>query len=99
MLTTYSFIYRKLKKGRNRIHSQAHSTATLVTNEKKLGQGNAVGPGPNMTIGNPMSTLQSGSVSSLSNGGGGTTMLAGSLERDAQRERENYTATVRSKNM
>lgn len=68
-----------------------------MTNEKKLGKGNAVGPvANNMTIGNPISTLQSGSVSSLSNGGGGTTMLAGSLERDAQRERDNYTATVRS---
>lgn len=83
---------RKLKKGRNRIHSQAHSTTTLVTAEKKLGKGNAVGPaGPNMTIGNPISNLHSGSISSLSNG------TMGMMERDAQRERDNYTATVRSK--
>lgn len=50
-----------------------------------------------MTIGNPISTLHNGSVSSLSNGAGGTTTLAGTLDRNVQRERENYTATVRSK--
>lgn len=87
-----------MDKGRNRIHSQAHSTATLVTNnDKKYGKNNAVGPIVGPTIGNPISALHSGSVSSLSNGAGGTTTLAGSLDRDVQRERDNYTATVRSK--
>lgn len=84
-----------MKKGRNRIHSQAHSTATLVTNEKKLGKASAVSSvGANMTIGNPISNMHSGSISSLSNGN--TTSLAVALDRDAQRERDNYTATVRS---
>lgn len=92
----YLFLFdRKLKKGRNRIHSQAHSTATLMTNENKLGKANSVGPGgANMTIGNPISNMHSGSISSLSNGN--TTMLGAALDRDVQRERDNYTATVRS---
>lgn len=91
-----NLFFRKLKKGRNRIHSQAHSTATLMSADKQFGKNNSVGPA-NMTIGNPISTLHSsGSVSSL-NGAGGTSILAGSLDRDAQRERDNYTATVRSK--
>lgn len=68
-----------------------------MTSEKKFGKSNVVVPEPNMTIGNPISTLHSGSVSSLSNGGGGTTVLAGTMDRDPQRERDNYTATVRSK--
>lgn len=90
----YLFIFdRKLKKGRNRIHSQAHSTATLMTNENKLGKANSVGPGgANMTIGNPISNMHSGSISSLSNGN----TMGAALDRDVQRERDNYTATVRS---
>lgn len=69
----------------------------MTTEEKKLGKGNQVGPGVNMTIGNPISNMHGGSISSLSNGN--TSILASSLDRDPQRERDNYTATVRSKDI
>lgn len=52
--------------------------------------------GGNMALGSPINT-HGGSGSSIS--AGASTIIAASLEREAQREREkeNYTATVRSK--
>lgn len=48
--------------------------------------------GNNLIIGNPINT-HGGSNSSIS--AGASTILAASLEREAQKERENYTATVK----
>lgn len=88
------WLYSKSPKGsRNRIHSEAHSSATLVGNEKKVGKGTMVDASQNMTIGNPISGLHSGPLGRMSPG---TTILASTLDREAQRERDNYTATVRS---
>lgn len=78
-----------MPKSRNRVHSQAHSTATLVSNEKN----GVKAAHPNMPIGNPINNAHSGSGSSLN----ASTILAATMDREAQRERDNYTATVRSK--
>jgi len=83
---------RKKPKSRNRVHSHSHSTASaanLVSHEK------GIMGGGNITLGAPMNA-HGGSGSSIS--AGASTILAASLEREAQRERErdNYTATVRS---
>lgn len=80
----------------SRVHSQTHSTTSgvnLMTHEYHKGANVMHLPGNNLTIGNPMNT-HGGSGSSLS--AGASTILAASLEREAQKERENYTATVRN---
>ncbi|GAB0090678.1 protocadherin Fat 1 [Sergentomyia squamirostris] len=96
-LSIYIYKSKNLKTA-NRIHSQSNSTtsaANLVSNEKQAGGGLQLAGG-NMTLGNPIGSGHGGSGSSLS--AGASTILAASLEREAQRDRErdNYTATVRS---
>lgn len=98
--------------GRNRVHSQDHSATSaskLVANGENSTSING-GPNdihaiknPNLRLANPLTSLSTlnnnhlnGSGSSLS--AGASTILAATLEREAQRDRdmENYTATVRS---
>lgn len=89
-----SLIYRR--KPMSRVHSQTHSNTSgvnLMTHEHHKGSAGLHVGGNNLTIGNPMNT-HGGSGSSIS--AGASTILAASLEREAQRERENYTATVRN---
>lgn len=98
--------------GRNRVHSQDHS-ATSASKLVANGEHSAAVNGgnndihtmknPNLRLANPLTSLSTlnnnhlnGSGSSLS--AGASTILAATLEREAQRDRdmENYTATVRS---
>lgn len=77
----------------SRVHSHTHSTTSgvnLMTHEYHSGSSHLAGN--NSIIGNPINNL-GGSNSSLS--AGASTILAASLEREAQKERENYTATVK----
>lgn len=100
--------------GRNRVHSQDHSATSaskLVTANGGETTSAANGSSnihaiknPNLRLANPLTSLSTlnnnnhlnGSGSSLS--AGASTILAATLEREAQRDRdmENYTATVRS---
>lgn len=109
-----SYIYKQKDpklSGRNRVHSTDHSTATsaskLVGEHLPALNGNSdihAIKNPNLRLVNPLTTLSTlntnnnlnGSGSSLS--AGASTILAATLEREAQRDRdmENYTATVRS---
>lgn len=107
-----TYIYKQKEPkltGRNRVHSQDHSATSaskLVANGDNgpnVNGGNDIHAlkNPNLRLANPLSTLNNnnhlnGSGSSLS--AGASTILAATLEREAQRDRdmENYTATVRS---
>lgn len=98
--------------GRNRVHSHDHSATSaskLVANGEHSGAANGNSDihalkNPNLRLANPLTSLSTlnnnnhlnGSGSSLS--AGASTILAATLERESQRDRdmENYTATVRS---
>lgn len=104
----------KIIGGRNRVHSQDHSATSaskLVVgsngdNMPAVNGGSDIHAikNPNLRLANPLTSLSTlnnnnhlnGSGSSLS--AGASTILAATLEREAQRDRdmENYTATVRS---
>lgn len=108
----YIYKQKEPKGSRNRVHSHDHSTTSAVnlvgsSSDKSTssnGQHQPL-PNPNIRLANPLSTLSTlnnnnnlaGSGSSIS--AGASTILAATLEREAQRDRdmENYTATVRSK--
>lgn len=101
--------------GRNRVHSHDHSatSASKLVGNNELNGGSNVNDlahpikNPNLRLANPLSTLSTmnnnnhlnGSGSSIS--AGASTILAATLEREAQRDRdmENYTATVRSESV
>lgn len=112
-MCTYIYQQKEPKiTGRNRVHSQDHSATSaskLVTNGENMPAVNGSSDihaikNPNLRLANPLTSLSSltnnnhlnGSGSSLS--AGASTILAATLEREAQRDRdmENYTATVRS---
>uniref|UniRef100_A0A336MED8 CSON000375 protein n=1 Tax=Culicoides sonorensis TaxID=179676 RepID=A0A336MED8_CULSO len=96
VIMVMSFYIHKQRKPKSRIHSQTQSTTSgvnLMTHEyHKSGNGMHL-PSNNILIGNPMNT-HGGSGSSIS--AGASTILAASLEREAQKERENYNSTVRN---
>lgn len=112
-MCVYIYKQKEPKVSRNRVHSHDHSTtsgAKLVNgNDKSLSNGHnhQQMKNPNVRLGNPLSTLSTmnnnnhltGSGSSIS--AGASTILAATLEREAQRDRdmENYTATVRSESV
>lgn len=101
--------------GRNRVHSHDHSATSaskLVSNCDNLTSINGNNDihaikNPSLRLANPLTTLSTmnnnnhlnGSGSSIS--AGASTILAATLEREAQRDRdmENYTATVRSESV
>lgn len=101
--------------GRNRVHSHDHSATSaskLVGNCDNLATLNGNNDmhaikNPSLRLANPLTTLSTmnnnnhlnGSGSSISPGA--STILAATLEREAQRDRdmENYTATVRSESV
>lgn len=101
--------------GRNRVHSHDHSATSaskLVGNGENLTNVNGNSDihaikNPSLRLANPLTTLSTlnnnnhlnGSGSSIS--AGASTILAATLEREAQRDRdmENYTATVRSESV
>lgn len=110
------YIYKQKEpkiNGRNRVHSHDHSATSA---SKLVGENGATVNGtseihaiknPSLRLGNPLTTLSAlnnnnhlnGSGSSIS--AGASTILAATLEREAQRDRdmENYTATVRSESV
>lgn len=113
-MCTYIYKQKEPKiSGRNRVHSHDHS-ATSASKLVGNGGENMAGvngssdihaiKNPNLRLANPLTSLSglnnnnhlNGSGSSLS--AGASTILAATLEREAQRDRdmENYTATVRS---
>lgn len=109
----YIYKQKEPKLSRNRVHSHDHS----ATSASKLVGNNELNAtnhdhlhslkNPNVRLTNPLSTLSTltnnnhlnGSGSSIS--AGASTILAATLEREAQRDRdmENYTATVRSESV
>lgn len=109
--------YQKEPKlnGRNRVHSHDHSATSaskLVGNGENRTTVNGTSEihaikNPSLRLANPLTTLSAlnnnnhlnGSGSSIS--AGASTILAATLEREAQRDRdmENYTATVRSESV
>lgn len=109
-MCVYIYKQKEPKVSRNRVHSHDHSTtsgAKLVNGTDKSltnGHSHPQMKNPNVRLGNPLGTLSTmannnnltGSGSSIS--AGASTILAATLEREAQRDRdmENYTATVRS---
>lgn len=112
-MCTYIYKQKEPKlSGRNRVHSQDHSATSaskLVGNGETIPAVNRSSDihaikNPNLRLANPLTSLSTlnnnnhlnGSGSSLS--AGASTILAATLEREAQRDRdmENYTATVRS---
>lgn len=107
----YIYKQKEPKGSRNRVHSHDHSATSAVTLvgsvDKSITNNEQLQPLPlpNVRLANPLSTLSTlnnnnnlaGSGSSIS--AGASTILAATLEREAQRDRdmENYTATVRSR--
>lgn len=109
----YIYKQKEPKGSRNRVHSHDHSATSAVnlvgasdkSSPSNNGQHHQPLSNPNVRLANPLSTLSTlnnnnnlaGSGSSIS--AGASTILAATLEREAQRDRdmENYTATVRSK--
>lgn len=113
ILAMCTYLYKQKEPkitGRNRVHSQDHSATSA---SKLVGENIPAVNGsseiraiknPNLRLANPLASLSTlnnnnhlnGSGSSLS--AGASTILAATLEREAQRDRdmENYTATVRS---
>lgn len=116
-MCTYIYKQKEPKiSGRNRVHSHDHSatSASKLVGNSDLNGGSATNgdiahaiKNPNLRLANPLSTLSNlnnnnhlnGSGSSIS--AGASTILAATLEREAQRDRdmENYTATVRSESV
>lgn len=111
-MCVYIYKQKEPKGSRNRVHSHDHSATSAVTlvgasdkSSPSSGPHHQPMSNPNVRLANPLSTLSSlnnnnnlaGSGSSIS--AGASTILAATLEREAQRDRdmENYTATVRSK--
>lgn len=110
------YIYKQKEpklNGRNRVHSHDHSSTSA---SKLVGENGTALNGtseihaiknPSLRLANPLTTLSvlnnnnhlNGSGSSIS--AGASTILAATLEREAQRDRdmENYTATVRSESV
>lgn len=113
-MCVYIYKQREPKGSRNRVHSHDHSATSAVnlvgsvdkttSNSTSMSQHLQQVKNPNVRLSNPLSTLSTlnnnnhlaGSGSSIS--AGASTILAATLEREAQRDRdmENYTATVRS---
>lgn len=108
----YIYKQKEPKLSRNRVHSHDHITTSatkLSGNSELITNGNEHQSlkNPNVRLTNPLSTLSAlnnnnhlnGSGSSIS--AGASTLLAATLEREQQRDRdmENYTATVRSESV